>query len=179
MAVAATVMVLRLEVPERASLAAAGRQLPVLLAYLISYTQIFLAWHEHHDTFLRVERISHTVFLLNCLWLFFVTLLPFVTGVVGSSPRHTPSVLLYLAVLTAEEGSLLLLCRTLHAEDPAPIQDADILRTLRVLTLSSNALAAVCALWAPMLGLGIAAAVCVLSVILLCRYDRCAGAGKR
>ena len=112
-AVAATVMVLRLEVPERASLAAAGRQLPVLLAYLISYTQIFLAWHEHHDTFLRVERISHTVFLLNCLWLFFVTLLPFVTGVVGSSPRHTPSVLLYLAVLTAEEGSLLLLCRTL------------------------------------------------------------------
>ena len=37
------------------SFAALAAQWPILLAYIISFIQISLAWHEHHDTFVRVE----------------------------------------------------------------------------------------------------------------------------
>ena len=57
-AVAATVMVLRLDIPEMVSLAAIRERVPILVAYIISYMQIFLAWHEHHDSFIHAERIN-------------------------------------------------------------------------------------------------------------------------
>ena len=101
-AVAATVMVLRLDIPDMASLAAFRERAPILVAYIISYMQIFLAWHEHHDSFIHAERINHRIFLMNTLWLFLITMLPFVTGVLGKSPNHRPTILLYLAVLVLQ-----------------------------------------------------------------------------
>ena len=62
-AIAATIMALELTVPEKFSLAAVNAQMPTMVAFLISFVQIFLAWHEHHDSFAFAEKINHRIFL--------------------------------------------------------------------------------------------------------------------
>ena len=142
-AVAATVMVLRLDIPEQVSIAAIRERIPVLIAYIISYTQIFLAWHEHHDSFIKAERINHRIFLMNTLWLFLITMLPFVTGVLGQSPAHRPTILLYLAVLALQAAVQMLECRMIEKLNGIRIQDAAIVHIIRVLTFAGCGLAGI------------------------------------
>ncbi len=171
-AVAATVMVLKLDVPDKASMEAIRQQWPTMLAYMISFAQIFLAWHEHHDTFVNAEKINHRVFLLNCLWLFFITLVPFVTGVVGNSPNHKWSVLLYLAVMTAQIITLNIECTHLERLNNIEMQDAEVIKQIRKITYIAIAIAAVCTFMMPVIGIAIIVAVSVLSIILIIIYDR-------
>lgn len=171
-AVAATVMVLQLDVPDRASMAAVQAQFPTLVAYIISYMQIFLAWHEHHDAFATAEIINHRVYLLNCLWLFFVTLLPFVTGVVGKSPTDQASVLMYILILCMESLLLKWECTTLERLNHSVTADIEIIWPLRRVTFLGYAFAAVCTFFMPLASLVLIVGICVVNVILVCLYDR-------
>lgn len=171
-AVAATVMVLRLDIPDRVSLEAIRERIPIIVAYIISYTQIFLAWHEHHDSFIRAEKINHRIFLMNTLWLFFITMLPFVTGVLGQSPTHRPTILLYLAVLVLQVLVQMVECRMIERFNGIEMQDAKIVDQIRKLTFSGCALAAVFAFLYPAASMWIVVCTSVVSVVLIVRYDK-------
>ena len=67
-AIAATIMVLELEIPDKLSGEALLGQLPTIMAYIISFLQIWIVWHSHHDSFRSAENINDRVFLLNVLW---------------------------------------------------------------------------------------------------------------
>ena len=171
-AVAATVMVLRLDIPEMVSLAAIRERVPILVAYIISYMQIFLAWHEHHDSFIHAEKINHRVFLMNTLWLFLITMLPFVTGVLGQSPTHRQTILLYLALLVLQVCVQTIECRMIENLNGVRMQDADVVNAIRVLTLVGCGIAAVFAFFCPAASIWIVVCVSLVSVILIIRYDR-------
>ena len=171
-AVAATVMVLRLDIPDMASLAAFRERAPILVAYIISYMQIFLAWHEHHDSFIHAERINHRIFLMNTLWLFLITMLPFVTGVLGKSPNHRPTILLYLAVLVLQICVQTQECRMIEKLNGFKIQDADVVHVIRILTLAGCGVAAVFAFIFPEASMWIVVCTSIISVVIIVRYDR-------
>lgn len=69
-AIAATIMVLELEVPEELTTASLLGQWPVLLAYIVSFSQIYLAWRSHHNSFQKADVVSVRTFLINGIWLF-------------------------------------------------------------------------------------------------------------
>ena len=171
-AVAATVMVLQLRVPERATLAAAQEQFPTLLAYIISYLQVFLAWHEHHDAFANAKAINHRIFLLNCLWLFFITLLPYATGIVGNSPNDRTSVLLYLSILFLQSLIITIVCRQIEKLNHIDSLDNDIIHVLRKVTFPGYALAAVCTFIKPLAAFVVIVVSCVISIVVVCFYDK-------
>ena len=171
-AVAATVMVLRLDIPDSVSLAAMRERLPVLAAYIISYTQIFLAWHEHHDSIIKATKIDHRIFLVNTLWLFLITMLPFVTGVLGHSPTHGPTILLYLAVLALQISVQTAECRMIEHLNGIKMQDAEIVQTVRRLTLAGCGCAAVFSFFYPAASMWIVVCTSVLSIVLIIRYDK-------
>ena len=171
-AVAATVMVLRLDIPEMVSLSAIRERVPILIAYIISYMQIFLAWHEHHDSFINAEKINHRVFLMNTLWLFLITMLPFVTGVLGQSPTHRPTILLYLAVLALQICVQMLECRMIENLNGIRMQDAEVVNGIRVLTLVGCGIAAAFAFFCPAASIWIVVLASLVSVVLIVRYDR-------
>lgn len=171
-AVAATIMVMQLHVPERATLSAAREQFPTLLAYIISYLQVFLAWHEHHDAFANAKAINHRIFLLNCLWLFFITLLPYATGIVGNSPNDRASVLLYLAILFLQSLIITIVSKQIEHLNQTDSLDNDIIHVLRKVTFPGYALAAVCTLIKPLAAFVVVVASCVISVGIVCYYDR-------
>ena len=98
-AIAATIMVLELSVPETITIDSLLVQLPIFYSYMISFVLIYLAWRSHHNAFENAEIIDGKIFLANGLWLFFITLIPFTTALVGNAPDETLSEAIYVVSL--------------------------------------------------------------------------------
>ena len=95
-AIAATIMVLELGVPATNDWAGFWAEKNILLAYMVSYLMIYLVWFMHHNLFQKAEIVSTRTFLINGVWLFFLTLVPFTTAWVGSAPDATVPGIAYI-----------------------------------------------------------------------------------
>ncbi|WP_417373213.1 TMEM175 family protein [Glutamicibacter protophormiae] len=173
MAVAITLLVLDLRVPEPEpgrSLASGLLELwPNALAYVISFIAIGIMWLSHHTMFHRLARVDHSVLVLNLVLLLCIVVLPFTTSVL-SSYLDVPGQGVLAAVLYA--GSFLvtsslffalqyhLLKRRPHLlrEAPDPVQTRSILRR-GLVSIPVYVLAAAAALVSPYLTLGICMAL--------------------
>ena len=54
-AIAATIMVLELHIPQYNTLASLVEEWPVFLAYFISFTLIYTVWYNHHNLFKKAK----------------------------------------------------------------------------------------------------------------------------
>src|SRR3954454_18600431 len=79
-AILITVMVLELPKPEGTTWEALRGVLPVLLAYLLSFVYLGIYWNNHHHLFQVVSRVTGGVLWANLHLLFWLSLVPFVTG---------------------------------------------------------------------------------------------------
>ena len=109
---------------------------------------------------------------MNTLWLFLITMLPFVTGVLGKSPNHRPTILLYLAVLVLQICVQTQECRMIEKLNGFKIQDADVVHVIRILTLAGCGVAAVFAFIFPAASMWIVVCTSIISVVIIVRYDR-------
>lgn len=100
LAVIITVMVLEMKVPHAADLAALAPVLPVFLVYVLSFIYLAIYWNNHHHLLHAVERVSGPAMWANLHLLFWLSLIPFVTGWMGEN--H------YAALPTAVYGVVLL-----------------------------------------------------------------------
>ncbi len=94
-AIAATIMVLELEVPKEYSWSALVDVFPTFVAYLISFFMIYVVWYMHHNLFEKAEVFSRRAYMINGFWIFALTLVPFTTAWVGSSPNERVPEFLY------------------------------------------------------------------------------------
>ena len=77
LAIVITIMVLEMKVPANASFAALRAEMPILLAYALSYTNVGIFWNNHHHMPHATERVNGIVLWANLSLLFFMTLIPF------------------------------------------------------------------------------------------------------
>jgi uncharacterized membrane protein len=77
-AIAITIVVLELPVPETGSLAGIRAIAPVLSAYLLSFINIGIFWNNHHHMLMTVDHVDGRVLWPNLSLLFFISLVPFV-----------------------------------------------------------------------------------------------------
>ena len=80
LAILITIMVLELPKPEGLTWRAITSDLPVLLAYVLSFVYLGIYWNNHHHLFQAVTRVSGGVLWANLHLLFWLSLVPFVTG---------------------------------------------------------------------------------------------------
>jgi TMEM175 potassium channel family protein len=79
-AILITIMVLELHTPAGTSWHALGRELPVLLAYVLSYVYLGIYWSNHHHMLAAVSRVSGATLWANLHLLFWLSLIPFSTA---------------------------------------------------------------------------------------------------
>lgn len=92
MAVIITIMAFGLSVPTDTTWHAVGQQLPSLLVYLLSFTQIGIYWNNHHHLLRATHHISGGVMWTNLHLLFWLSLIPVVTKWVGQKHQaHMPA----------------------------------------------------------------------------------------
>ncbi|HEU4641963.1 MAG TPA: TMEM175 family protein [Gemmatimonadaceae bacterium] len=101
LAIIITIMVLELRVPHDASLAALRPLLPVALSYALSFVYLGIYWNNHHHMFGVTHRVTGGMLWANLHLLFWLSLVPFVTGWMGEN--H------FAPVPTAAYGVVLLL----------------------------------------------------------------------
>lgn len=95
------IMVLELKLPHEADFAALAPKLPVFLTYVLRFIYTGIYWNNHH-LFQAAERVNGKILWTNLHLLFWLSLIPFVTGRMGEN--H------FAAAPTALDGAVLFLC---------------------------------------------------------------------
>jgi len=98
-AIIITIMVLELKVPHGTSLDALVPLAPVLLSYVLSFVYVGIYWNNHHHLIHTVHEISGSVLWANLHLLFWLSLIPFVTGWMGENHFATVPVAAYGIIL--------------------------------------------------------------------------------
>ena len=104
LAIAATLLATDLPKPETETglLQAIVKEWPSYAAFAASFLFICIAWSNHHDMFIYIRQTDQYLLILNSLFLIFVTLQSFTTGLlarhVGKADERTAA-LIYHATL--------------------------------------------------------------------------------
>jgi uncharacterized membrane protein len=98
-AIIITIMVLEIKVPHGNDLASLKPLLPVFLSYVLSFVNIGIYWNNHHHMMHAAKHVSGVVLWANIHLLFWLSLVPFVTGWMGENEFTTWPVALYGVVL--------------------------------------------------------------------------------
>ena len=99
LAIIITIMVLELKVPHGEDIGALGPLLPVFFSYVLSFVYIGIYWNNHHHMLHAVNRVTGGVLWANLHLLFWLSLLPFVTGWMGENHFAQLPTMLYGVVL--------------------------------------------------------------------------------
>jgi uncharacterized membrane protein len=98
-AVIITIMVLELKVPHDTDPAALVPLIPVFLAYVMSFVYTGIYWSNHHHMFHAVHHVNGATLWANLHLLFWLSLVPFVTGWMDETHFAPLQVAAYGAVL--------------------------------------------------------------------------------
>ncbi len=102
LAIIITIMVLEMQVPHGADLAALRPLFWVFLSYILSFVYLGIYWNNHHHLLHTIERVSGPILWANLHLLFWLSLIPFVTGWMGENHfAALPSALYGIILLMA------------------------------------------------------------------------------
>src|SRR4029450_12282830 len=116
------IMVMEVKVPHGADLGALGPLIPVFLSYVLSFMFIGIYWNNHHHLFHAVRHVDGRILWANLHLLFWLSLIPFVTGWMGENHFAAWPVACYGAVLLCAAIAYYMLARVLisyHGRDSA------------------------------------------------------------
>ena len=114
-AIIITIMVLELKVPNGAEIISLRPLIPVLLSYVLSFVFLGIYWNNHHHLFKAVRKVDGRVLWANLHLLFWLSLIPFVTGWMGENHFAAWPVALYGVVLFFAGLAYFILSRVLVA----------------------------------------------------------------
>jgi len=112
-AIIITIMVLELKVPHGTDLAALSPVLPVFLVYVLSFVVVGIYWNNHHHMLYLTDRVTGGVLWANLHLLFWLSLMPFVTGWMGENHFAPLPTALYGVVLLLAGTAYYILARTI------------------------------------------------------------------
>src|SRR5689334_9585650 len=84
-AIIITIMVLELKVPHETTMEALRPLLPVFLSYVLSFIYVGIYWNNHHHMMHVARGVNGAVLWANLHLLFWLSLIPFVTGWMGEN----------------------------------------------------------------------------------------------
>jgi len=99
LAIIITIAVLEMKVPEGAELHALRAVLPVFLSYVLSFIYLGIYWNNHHHMLHVTGRVTGAILWANLHLLFWLSLIPFVTGWMGENEFAALPTALYGVVL--------------------------------------------------------------------------------
>lgn len=100
LAIIITIMVLEIKVPhEGEGFDALVPLLPVFLSYVLSFIYLGIYWNNHHHMMHTVKKISGKILWANLHLLFWLSLIPFVTGWMGENHFAQEPMALYGLIL--------------------------------------------------------------------------------
>jgi uncharacterized membrane protein len=98
-AIIITIMVLDLKVPHETTLAALVAIWPTMLSYVLSFLVVAIMWINHHHLLHTAKHADAGLLWSNCVLLFWMSLIPFVTRYLGDNRAAPLPVAVYSGTL--------------------------------------------------------------------------------
>jgi uncharacterized membrane protein len=99
LAIVITIMVLELKIPHGSDLDVLKPLLPVFLTYILSFIYLGIYWNNHHHVLQATHQVNGRILWANLHLLFWLSLVPFVTGWMGENHLSPAPVAVYGAVM--------------------------------------------------------------------------------
>ncbi|MFC4426909.1 TMEM175 family protein [Deinococcus navajonensis] len=119
LAIIITIMVLELPRPESHEWHELGRLWPTLLGYVLSFLYVGIYWNNHHHLMHTVRRVNGSMLWANLHLLFWLSLLPYMTGWAGESHFAPVPVVCYAFIALMCAVAYLILVRVIIRADPS------------------------------------------------------------
>ena len=166
-AIIITIMLLELKVPHGTEWSVLMPLLPKFLCYVLSFLYVGIYWNNHHHLLKACRRVTSGIMWANLHLLFWLSLLPFVTGWMGENHFAQQPALLYGLVLFVAAISYFIL-QTLIVADHG--KDSHLATAIGAdykgwLSLLLYVIGIVLTFWKPMLGSLIYTLVAVMWLI--------------
>ena len=84
-AILITIMVLEFRIPHETDWAALAPLIPTFLTYVLSFVFLGIYWNNHHHLMHATQRVTGSILWANSHLLFWLSLVPFVTGWMGEN----------------------------------------------------------------------------------------------
>ena len=176
-AVIITIMVLELPVPEAPGMAALKPLTVLFVVYALSFVKVGIYWFQHHNMLAAARRVNGQVLLVNLLFLFWLSLVPFVVRWIGEAGITRDTIIAFgVIMLLCFLSSVLLRAALLAANDEdAPIKKASGRSWKGIATLVFYVLAIPLAFLWPAISIAIYVAVAVIWLLPDRRFERLIG----
>jgi uncharacterized membrane protein len=99
LAIIITIMVLEIKVPHGKDFHVLWPLIPVVVSYILSFIYLGIYWNNHHHMLHTVNHVTGDVLWANLHLLFWLSLIPFVTGWMGENHFAPVPMALYGVVL--------------------------------------------------------------------------------
>lgn len=99
LAIVITIMVLEMKVPHGIDFHSLEPLIPVFVSYVLSFLYLAIYWNNHHHMLHTFRQVNGRILWANMHLLFWLSLIPFVTGWMGENNFATIPVALYGGVL--------------------------------------------------------------------------------
>ena len=177
LAIIITIMVLELKVPHGASWDELAPLFPVFLSYVLSFIYVGIYWNNHHHMLHAVSKVTGGVLWANLHLLFWLSLVPFVTGWMGENHFAPTPVALYGVVLFMSGCAYYILARALAVHHG---KDSKLARALGTdfkgrISVVIYAIAIALASWSPALAGALYIAVALMWLVPDRRMERVLG----
>ena len=119
-AILITIMVLELKVPRGTDAVALLPLVPVFLSYVLSFVFLGIYWNNHHHLLQAIKQVDGRILWANLHLLFWLSLIPFVTGWMGENKFAAWPVALYCVVMLGAAIAYFILTHaliTLHGRE--------------------------------------------------------------
>jgi uncharacterized membrane protein len=115
-AIIITIMVLELKIPHGADWEAIRPVVPVFFTYVLSFVYLGIYWNNHHHMLYVTDHINGGILWANMHLLFWLSLVPFVTGWMGENHFAPLPTAVYGGVMLAAAVAYYILQRMIIAE---------------------------------------------------------------
>jgi uncharacterized membrane protein len=115
LAILITIMVLELKVPHSDTFEALKPLFGIFLSYVLSFIYLGIYWNNHHHMLHTVNKVTGKILWANLNLLFWLSLVPFVTGWMGENHFSKIPTAMYGVVLLFSGFSYWILVRTIIA----------------------------------------------------------------
>ncbi len=112
-AIIITIMVLELRAPHGTDLSDLRPLLPTFLSYILSFIYLGIYWNNHHHMLHTIKIVSGNILWANLHLLFWLSLIPFVTGWMGENHFAPGPVSLYGFILLMAAVSYFILQKSI------------------------------------------------------------------
>ena len=116
-AIIITIMVLELKIPHGSDWEAIRPVVPVFFTYVLSFVYLGIYWNNHHHMLYVTERVNGAIMWANMHLLFWLSLVPFVTGWMGENHFAPLPTAVYGGVMLAAAVAYYVLQRLIIAQE--------------------------------------------------------------